>query len=104
MDAAVRAVEGCAGIGAIIRNEEGKVMVAAVYKRTFLDDVEFSEAEAIFKGLQLALEVGLTPLIVESDCLNVANLVAHNLARLAFVYPDSTVWLEETPQELSCLL
>lgn len=39
VDVAVKEVAGSAGLEAIVRNEEGKVMVAAMYKRTFFGDV-----------------------------------------------------------------
>lgn len=69
----------CAGIGAIVRNKEGNVMAIVVYKRTFFGNMEFSEAEAVLNCSNLALEVGLTPLIVESNCLNIVN---HILKRI----------------------
>lgn len=40
--------------------------------------MEFSEAIAIQKGLELATEIGLTPPIVESYVMNVVNLIESN--------------------------
>ncbi|KAJ4722049.1 Ribonuclease H-like domain containing protein [Melia azedarach] len=79
VDAAIKVAAGCAGLGAIVRNEEGKVLVAAVYRRIFFGDVEYAEVEVILNGLKLAMEAGLTPLIVESDCLNVVNLILKHI-------------------------
>lgn len=75
VDAATNSKEDRAGIGVIISNEMGKVMVAAIYPSKLLNDVEFMEANAMLKGIELASDTGLSPIIIESDAFNVVKLV-----------------------------
>lgn len=65
-----------AGLGCIIRNCEGAVMVAATSKKPCLGDVEITEVVlAILEGLKLAAEVALSPLVIESDSNSVTNFI-----------------------------
>lgn len=54
--------------------DEGQVMVSGVHKCTYVDEVDFNEAEAFCCGLQLNSDVGLCLLLVESNPLFVVKL------------------------------
>ncbi|KAL9422012.1 hypothetical protein AB3S75_034312 [Citrus x aurantiifolia] len=63
-----------AGLGCIIRNCEGAVMVTATSRKPCLGDVEITEVLAIL-GLMLAVEVTLSPLVIDSDSNSVTNFI-----------------------------
>ncbi|KAJ4720548.1 Ribonuclease H-like domain containing protein, partial [Melia azedarach] len=75
VDAAVNLKGGLVELGAVVRNTKGEVMAAATWSHTFPEDVEFVEALAVYEGLKLARSVGLCPLVIESDCRNVVELI-----------------------------
>ena len=66
VDAATNSELNLAGLGAIIRDENGKVIVAAIKVSKFFGDVSFAEAEAIEWGMQIARDTNVRTLIVES--------------------------------------
>ncbi|KAL5753363.1 hypothetical protein ACOSQ2_023870 [Xanthoceras sorbifolium] len=74
-DAAVDLNNSCFGLGIIVRNEEGLVLLSSslFLQAGFLPEI--AEATAILRGIQLALDAGLHPFVVESDNLNVVNLI-----------------------------
>ncbi|KAJ4717566.1 Ribonuclease H-like domain containing protein [Melia azedarach] len=143
VDAAIDKEGGIAGLGCIVRNSDGAVMASATIKKLVSGDVEQAEALAILEGVKIACDSGLQPLIVESDAINVVNLIngklsskgeiiwiiseiqnyvrknkflvikyvprtvnvaAHHLAKLALLSKESSIWMEETPQELEHFL
>ena len=63
------------GLGAVIRDEAGNVIVAAVKVSKFYGDVFFTEEEAIEWGLQLAGNACIESLIMELDAQEVVKLV-----------------------------
>ncbi|KAH9708382.1 hypothetical protein KPL70_012867 [Citrus sinensis] len=75
VDAATNSEKQIAGLGAVIRDEAGNVIDAAVKVSKFYGDVFIAEAEAIKWGLQLAGNVCIEYLIVESDAQEVVKLV-----------------------------
>ncbi|KAJ4711023.1 Ribonuclease H-like domain containing protein [Melia azedarach] len=75
VDAAVNFADGWTGLGATVRNTRGEVILAATWRCSSPDDVEFSEALAIFEGLKMARAVGLHSLVIESDSKNVIDLI-----------------------------
>ncbi|KAK9219026.1 hypothetical protein WN943_007665 [Citrus x changshan-huyou] len=80
IDAAVSSKADHAGIGVLVRNSAGDVMVASISQVPFLGDVEFVEALAVYKRLRLTSDIGLTPAIIESDSLNEVNLIGNKIA------------------------
>ncbi|KAL5793905.1 hypothetical protein ACOSP7_002499 [Xanthoceras sorbifolium] len=82
VDASVQASAGIFGVGAIVRNEVGEVMLTAASKLAMTTSVACAEAHAILFGISIALEAGLWPLEVESDCVNVVNLIVQQLIPL----------------------
>lgn len=76
VDVDVDATRGLFGFGAVVCNHEGKkVMVSGVHKCGYVDDVDFCEVEVFRFGLWFISEIGLFPLLVESDSLRVVKLV-----------------------------
>ncbi|ESR64134.1 hypothetical protein CICLE_v10010478mg, partial [Citrus x clementina] len=65
-DAAINEVDGLAGLGVVIRNSKGEFMDAST--------------SAILEGIKLVEELGLIPLVVESDSLNVIRLMSKRIS------------------------
>ncbi|KAF2296804.1 hypothetical protein GH714_003594 [Hevea brasiliensis] len=71
-DASVSSL-GVVGLGAVIRNDKGEVMVASV-KSIFANwDPTLAEIHAIKFGLYLAIQTGFSNLQVESDALGTVD-------------------------------
>ena len=68
VDAAIDHQSQRAGLGVVIRNYKGDVVVAAIKPSSFNGDVPFTEAEAIEWGMQVAKRAGITAVILKSDC------------------------------------
>lgn len=62
-------------LGAVIRDEFGNVIAAAIKSSKFNGDVAFAMEEAMELGLQIAGQVGLSCLVIESDSQEVVNLM-----------------------------
>lgn len=60
---------GECGLGVIIRNEKGKVMLSSAKIIPPQLDIETAEAQALLLGMTVAIEVGFFSLIAESDSL-----------------------------------
>lgn len=56
-------------VGAILRNDNGDILLAASMRELTLMQSEHIECLAILKGLQICLQLGISTLIVEFDCL-----------------------------------
>lgn len=66
-------IVGMAGIEILIRNAEEEVMAASTCRIPFPADIEFAEAVAFQKGVNLAVYASLIPGTVESDSQNLVN-------------------------------
>ncbi|XP_042972972.1 uncharacterized protein LOC122304773 [Carya illinoinensis] len=62
-----------AGIGAILRDSKGEVLMAASKKEHEVRDATSIEMLAIFRGLQLTAHLGIQHLIIESDALTLVQ-------------------------------
>ena len=90
-DAAIFTDVGCSGVGAIIRNERGEVMLALSAKGPSAQDSEEAEMLACRKALEFAIDVGISDLIIEGDNVSVMRVVASNCldgSRLGNVLED----------------
>ncbi|XP_015387366.2 uncharacterized protein LOC107177674 [Citrus sinensis] len=74
VDVAVHTEQQLTGLGVVIRNPQGQVIVAAVKSTKFQDNVTEAEVEAVKWGLEIALKLRLAAVIIETDCIEVANL------------------------------
>ena len=75
VDATVKIDQQRTGLGVVIRNPKGKVVVAAMKTTIFLDKVDYAEAEATQFGLEIAEHAGCIPVIMESDAQEVVSLM-----------------------------
>ncbi|KAK9208996.1 hypothetical protein WN944_001357 [Citrus x changshan-huyou] len=78
VDATTNSEKQIAGLGAVIRDENGNVIAAAIKVSKFYGDVCFAEAEAVEWGLQVARNASIESLIVESDAQEIVKLVNTN--------------------------
>ncbi|KAH9680916.1 reverse transcriptase domain-containing protein [Citrus sinensis] len=96
VDAATNSEKQIAGLGAVIRDEDGNVIAAAVKVSKFYGDVCFAEAEAVEWGLQVARNACIKSLIVESDAQEIVKLpvpLAPNSKLKQFRFEN--MWLRE---------
>ncbi|OMO81404.1 reverse transcriptase [Corchorus capsularis] len=94
-DAAFCSGSGEVGLGVVIRDSAGEIIVCASRCLNFIADSLYAEVHALLFGFKLAFEYGIESCIFESDSLLAitqinktdpvfweANTVAHNLANL----------------------
>lgn len=75
VDAAQGKDNNTGGVRAVFKDSAGRMVVAATKVSEDAYDTEITEAQTILCGAQWALEASLTPIIIESDALNVVNLI-----------------------------
>lgn len=75
VDAAIKSNDQFVGLGIVIRNHKVEFVVVAVKKSRFFNCVAFAEAEATNWGIEIAENAACNPLVVESDCQEVVNLI-----------------------------
>lgn len=75
VDAAINSKGQVAGLGAVIEDSNSKIVAAGIKQTRLKENVSFAEAEAIEWGLKVARRAALSSLIVETDCLEVAEPV-----------------------------
>ncbi|KAH9657893.1 putative reverse transcriptase/RNA-dependent DNA polymerase [Citrus sinensis] len=80
VDAMVHAESQMAGLGAVIRNSQGQVVVTAVKSINFQGDVSIAEAKAVQWGMEVASKASFTNVIVETDCSMVADLANNKVS------------------------
>lgn len=68
VDAATNVDAKTVGLGAVIGDDKGRVVAAAIKPSRLSWDVQFAEAEAVELGLQVAKEAQLTSIIIETNC------------------------------------
>ncbi|XP_042985441.1 uncharacterized protein LOC122314103 [Carya illinoinensis] len=62
-----------AGVGVILRDDKGEVLVACSKLEKEMISSEFIEATAMLRGLHFCAQWGVSKLILESDCLVLVN-------------------------------
>lgn len=67
MDGAIFKEIDKSGMGCILRDDHGKVLMAANKLEHGVEDPEAIELTAIFQGLQLCASMGIANIQVESD-------------------------------------
>lgn len=67
--------DGLAGLGAVIKDSSGKVVAVGVKQTQFKRDVSFAEVEAVESGFKVAKEEAVSSLIMETNCLDVAEVI-----------------------------
>lgn len=56
------------GVGPILRDHQGDVLLATSIKEQGIQDPETIEMLVVLRGLQTCLTLGLSNVIIESDC------------------------------------
>ncbi|KAF5475865.1 hypothetical protein F2P56_007627 [Juglans regia] len=74
-----------AGIGAILRDCKGEVLMAVSKKEREVSDATGIKMLAIFRGLQLSVHLGIHHLVVESDALTLVEELQKSEPSMAFV-------------------
>ncbi|KAL2898603.1 Biotinidase [Bienertia sinuspersici] len=122
------------GLGMIVRDSVGEVMMCATSPHTPVSNVVQAEGEAMKFGMQYAYEAGLSNLIslvkgsssvrghtqiIVDEIINKAGLMnyvsfkfayrscnkcAHSLTKLALDYDEVLVWMEESPEAVTPLV
>ena len=75
MDAVINFEGQCAGMRAVIRENNSNFVVTAIKATKLHGDVAFAGAEAMSWGLDVAKHAGLSNILVESDSQDVIDLV-----------------------------
>ncbi|KAI9178382.1 hypothetical protein LWI28_025843 [Acer negundo] len=68
-----------AGVGIIIRDYKGTVIAARSSPIPSCSSVEILEAQACFKGLQLATNIGISDVVIESNDASVIQLLSNQV-------------------------
>lgn len=58
----------------VIRDEGRNVVATAIKQTIFSEDIALIEAATVKLGIHVAIDAGLTPLIIEIDCKDVVDL------------------------------
>ncbi|XP_042969199.1 uncharacterized protein LOC122301911 [Carya illinoinensis] len=80
-----------AGVGVVLRNHNGEVVVACSKVEKEVSFAEFIEAIALLRGLQLCVQWGVPKLMLKTDCLILVNALNENsecLTDFAFILQD----------------
>ena len=75
VDAAVNAEKQVAGLGVVITDGNQNCIIAAINTSRYFGNVAMAEAAAVKWGLQVALRVGGTSVLLESDCHEVVEII-----------------------------
>ncbi|KAK0604975.1 hypothetical protein LWI29_021494 [Acer saccharum] len=74
LDATMDYARGVIGLGIIIRDKVGKVFLATAVKVRAMFSPIVAEAMAVWRGVGLAIEAGLVPFQIDSDCLQFVDM------------------------------
>jgi len=85
---------GCGSVGSIIRDCSGGMLIAAHSFVPHLVDAPMAEAYALKEGLMLAQHIGCNRLIVQSDCMEVVQIMKEggfSANSAAAIYDDCNI-------------
>ena len=83
VDAAVNAEKQVAGLGVVITDGNQNCITAAINTSRYFGNVAMAEAAAVKWGLQVALRVGGTYVLLESDCHEVVEIINNRDSRIS---------------------
>lgn len=75
VDAAISNKKQLVVLGAVIRDSRGRLVAAGVSHASLRGSVSLAEAEAVQWGIKVAREAALTSVIIETNCLELAELI-----------------------------
>ena len=70
----------------MIRDSNGKIVAAGINQNLLKGSIGLAEVEAVLWGLQLARSANVTSLIIESDCLEVVQLVNNTKGSITEIF------------------
>ena len=73
------------GIGAVIRNERGEVMVDMTTIGPRIETSEEAELLACRRSLEFAMDASFTSIMIEGDNINVMQAISSNVANFSFL-------------------
>lgn len=73
VDGAIFAYQCSAGVGIILRNDKGEIILSTSKKESEVNDPLKVEMLAIFRALQICIPLDLNELLIESDSLIMVN-------------------------------
>ena len=73
------------GIGAVIRNERGEVMVGMTTIGPRIETSEEAELLACRRSLEFAMDASFTSIMIEGDNINVMQAISSNVANFSFL-------------------
>lgn len=79
-DAAINETEGLARLEVVIRNSQGEFKASSICRRPFSGATEFVEASVILEGIELVVDLWLTPLMIEFDSVNGISLISQRIS------------------------
>ncbi|XP_042974894.1 uncharacterized protein LOC122306534 [Carya illinoinensis] len=80
-----------AGVGVVLRDQAGRVLVACSKSEPAVPNPEIIEATAMLRGLQFGLQWGTSKVLMETDCLflvKALNSHSENLTEFAYVLAE----------------
>ena len=83
VDVVVDVQKQVVGLEVVIRDEKDNCIAAAVNTTKYFGNVAMAEAAAIKWGMKVALRAGLASVLLESDCLEVVELVNNRCSSMA---------------------
>ncbi|KAH9723192.1 reverse transcriptase domain-containing protein [Citrus sinensis] len=86
VDAALNSKNLSAGVGAVIRDSNEKIVAAGVNQNLLQGSASLAEAEAVLWGLQLARKADVSSLMIKSDCLEVVQLVNNTMGSRSEIF------------------
>lgn len=86
VDAAISSKNQMAAFGAVIKNARGNIVAAGINQAHLRGNVSWAEAEAMQWGLKVVKEASLSSVIVETDFLEVAELIDHTNGSRTEIY------------------
>lgn len=97
MDASFHAENMSGACGVVARDEHGNFLTVASWTLLHVSLAESAEIRAIRSGITLASNIGCTKVIMEYDCMNALEAIAHPEAYLG---PDIPIITEATLVDL----
>lgn len=79
-DAAINETEGLARLEVVIRNSQGEFKASSICRRPFSGATEFVKASVILEGIELVVDLGLTPLMIGFDSVNGISLISQRIS------------------------
>ncbi|XP_062028568.1 uncharacterized protein LOC133744481 [Rosa rugosa] len=95
VDAAFDQLSCRAGLGGVFRDHNGAFLYGFRHTFAAAHSARHAELLALVLGVQLAIDNHLTPLLVETDCLDLVSAISSSSLELGFLLADLRVLLHD---------